>query len=87
MSGTLVELLDAEAEQAGIAREIMPSGAGHDSAVFANAGVPSAMVFVRNEKGSHNPHEAMEMSDFFAGAELLSRSLWTAANGEEEMRP
>ena len=58
----------------------MPSGAGHDSAVFANAGVPSVMVFVRNDKGSHNPHEAMEFSDFFAGAEVLSRALWEAAN-------
>ena len=44
--------------------EPMASGAGHDAAVFANAGVPSAMVFVRNENGSHNPREAMAMDDF-----------------------
>jgi N-carbamoyl-L-amino-acid hydrolase len=60
MSERLTRLLQDEAEASGIPFEIMPSGAGHDSAVFANAGVPSAMIFVRNDKGSHNPHEAME---------------------------
>jgi beta-ureidopropionase / N-carbamoyl-L-amino-acid hydrolase len=42
----------------------MASGAGHDAAVFANAGVPSAMIFVRNQHGSHNPREAMKTDDF-----------------------
>ena len=51
--------------------EPIPSGAGHDAAVFANAGIPSAMIFVRNEHGSHNPKEAMAMDDFLLGAELL----------------
>jgi len=83
MSGALVTLLETQAEKAGIPCEIMPSGAGHDSAVFANAGVPSVMVFVRNDRGSHNPHESMEYTDFFAGAEVLSRALWKAANRAE----
>ena len=55
--------------------ERMASGAGHDAAVFANAGVPSAMVFIRNENGSHNPHEAMDIDDFLAGVDLLTRAL------------
>ena len=33
------------------------------------------MIFVRNENGSHNPHEAMEIDDFMAGASLLTRYL------------
>ena len=49
----------------------MPSGAGHDAAVFAGAGIPSAMVFVRNEHGSHNPREAMDLADFAVGARAL----------------
>jgi N-carbamoyl-L-amino-acid hydrolase len=53
----------------------MASGAGHDAAVFANAGIPSAMIFVRNQHGSHNPREAMEMADFLAGAALLRATL------------
>jgi N-carbamoyl-L-amino-acid hydrolase len=59
--------------------EPIPSGAGHDAAVFANAGVASAMIFVRNEHGSHNPKEAMAMDDFLHGAELLRRALRDAA--------
>jgi N-carbamoyl-L-amino-acid hydrolase len=85
MSEGLTRLLQDEAEASGIPFEMMPSGAGHDSAVFANAGVPSAMIFVRNDKGSHNPHEAMEYPDFFAGCEVLSRALWQAANRTEEL--
>ena len=50
---------------------VMPSGGGHDAAVFAAAGIPSGMVFVRNRNGSHNPQEAMELSDFLAGCDIL----------------
>ena len=57
----------------------MASGAGHDAAVFANAGVPSAMVFVRNQNGSHNPHEDMAMDDFLAGADVLRLALLEGA--------
>jgi N-carbamoyl-L-amino-acid hydrolase len=85
MSERVTRLLQDEAEASGIPFEMMPSGAGHDSAVFANAGVPSAMIFVRNDKGSHNPHETMEYPDFFAGCEVLSRALWQAANRTEEL--
>ena len=49
----------------------MASGAGHDSAVFANKGIPTAMIFIRNEHGSHNPDEAMELADFALGLKLL----------------
>jgi N-carbamoyl-L-amino-acid hydrolase len=86
MAEGLLSLLQGEAEAAEIPFERMASGAGHDSAVFANAGVPSAMIFVRNQHGSHNPHEAMEYPDFFAGAEVLARALWQAANREQEFR-
>jgi N-carbamoyl-L-amino-acid hydrolase len=34
------------------------------------------MIFVRNENGSHNPHEAMMIDDFMAGTTLLTRLLW-----------
>lgn len=53
----------------------MPSGAGHDAAVFAKVGVPSAMIFVRNANGSHNPEEAMALEDFAVGARALLRLL------------
>jgi beta-ureidopropionase / N-carbamoyl-L-amino-acid hydrolase len=59
----LLRLLDAPFE--------MASGAGHDAAVFCKVGVPSAMIFVRNAHGSHNPDEAMSLEDFAVGARAL----------------
>lgn len=53
----------------------MPSGAGHDATVFAKAGIPTAMIFVRNESGSHNPDEAMTIDDFAVGTGALLRLL------------
>ncbi|MBI0534485.1 Zn-dependent hydrolase [Roseomonas sp. KE2513] len=74
-----IERLRAGLRAMGLPDEPIPSGAGHDAAVFAQAGIPSAMIFIRNQHGSHNPAEAMEMEDFMLGAELLERSLRDAA--------
>ena len=49
----------------------MASSAGHDAAIFAKVGIPSAMIFVRNEHGSHNPDEAMSLEDFAVGSRSL----------------
>ena len=53
----------------------LPSGAGHDASIFANAGIPSGMIFIRNRNGSHNPEEAMDMVDFMAGVAVMRRFL------------
>lgn len=71
MNETIIQRLVAASDQLGYATELIPSGAGHDSAVFANAGVPSGMIFIRNRHGSHNPDEAMAIDDFMKGAELM----------------
>jgi N-carbamoyl-L-amino-acid hydrolase len=49
----------------------MASGAGHDAAVFAKMGIPTGMIFVRNEHGSHNPDEAMALEDFGVATRAL----------------
>jgi N-carbamoyl-L-amino-acid hydrolase len=49
----------------------MASGAGHDAAVFAKLGIPTGMIFVRNEHGSHNPAEAMQIDDFAIATQAL----------------
>lgn len=67
----LVEELKTAMRRAGQAPFVMPSGGGHDAAVFAAAGVPCAMVFVRNRNGSHNPHEAMDLADFAAATDVI----------------
>ncbi|GGG40020.1 hydantoinase/carbamoylase family amidase [Chelatococcus composti] len=72
--GWVKRLLEAS-RRLGLPAETIASGAGHDAAVFANAGIPAAMVFVRNEHGSHNPDESMEIADFLAGVDLLYEAL------------
>lgn len=63
------------AKDHGIPHLAMASGAGHDAAVMTSAGVPTCMLFVANQNGSHNPHEAMRISDFLSGAEILMRAV------------
>jgi N-carbamoyl-L-amino-acid hydrolase len=71
MDAEWVRRLRLAARELGLPDEEIPSGAGHDAAVFANADIPSAMVFVRNEHGSHNPREAMNLQDFIAGIAVM----------------
>lgn len=69
--------LMASAKKADIPVLPIPSGAGHDSAVLANLGVPVTMIFVANQDGSHNPHEKMKLEDFLLGTEVLATSIMT----------
>ncbi|HZL58128.1 MAG TPA: Zn-dependent hydrolase [Stellaceae bacterium] len=75
MSEAWVERLLHLSRRLGLPAEALPSGAGHDAAIFANEGVPAAMIFVRNEHGSHNPQEAMALDDFIKGADLLYHAI------------
>jgi N-carbamoyl-L-amino-acid hydrolase len=72
MDERLSSLLAKACADQGAPFELMPSGAGHDASLFANAGIPSGMLFIRNQNGSHNPHEAMEMDDFMLGVQVMS---------------
>jgi N-carbamoyl-L-amino-acid hydrolase len=53
----------------------MPSGAGHDCATFSWQGVSAGMLFIRNQNGSHNPDEAMNMADFRQAVRVLTATL------------
>jgi N-carbamoyl-L-amino-acid hydrolase len=75
MDAAWIERLKRAARGLGLPDEEIPSGAGHDAAVFANAGIPSAMIFVRNEHGSHNPKEAMDLGDFVAGIAVMRAAI------------
>lgn len=75
MDAQWIQRLKKAAAELGLPNEEMPSGAGHDAAVFANAEIPSAMVFVRNEHGSHNPKEAMNLGDFVAGVAVMRAAI------------
>jgi N-carbamoyl-L-amino-acid hydrolase len=75
MDAALVERLRSLCKNLGLPTETIPSGAGHDASIFANQGIPSAMIFIRNANGSHNPREAMDLDDFLQGTELLYHAL------------
>ncbi|MGH3358686.1 MAG: allantoate amidohydrolase [Nocardioidaceae bacterium] len=52
----------------------IPTCAGHDAGVLSRAGVPTAMLFVRNPTGiSHSPEEHAEWDDCVDGARTLGR--------------
>jgi len=79
MDADVIARLEAAMARSTGAAFTMASGGGHDAAVFAQAGIPSGMVFVRNRNGSHNPEEAMDLADFMVGTSILSAYL----GGEE----
>ncbi len=52
---------------------LLPTGAGHDAGILATAGIPTAMLFVRNPTGvSHSPAEHAERADCLAGVDALT---------------
>jgi acetylornithine deacetylase/succinyl-diaminopimelate desuccinylase-like protein len=55
----------------------LPSGAGHDAAILAAAGVPTAMLFVRSLNGgvSHSPQEESSPEDVELAVEVLTGAL------------
>ena len=55
---------------------VLPTAAGHDAGVLAEAGVSTAMLFVRNPTGvSHSPAERATAEDCEVGTESLARVL------------
>ncbi|MDQ2797805.1 MAG: M20/M25/M40 family metallo-hydrolase, partial [Actinomycetota bacterium] len=60
-------------ELLGPATPLLGTGAGHDAGILATAGIPSAMLFVRNPTGvSHSPVEHAETSDCHLGVAALA---------------
>ena len=69
--------LTAEMEARGLPVVPLPSGAGHDAAVLAAAGVPTAMLFVRSLNGgvSHSPDELSSPEDVELAVDVLAGAL------------
>ncbi len=60
---------------------IIPTAAGHDAGIMSAAGIPTAMLFVRNPTGvSHSPAEHAEMADCLAGVEALAETIMRLAS-------
>ena len=55
---------------------VLPTGAGHDAGILSAAGIPTAMLFVRNPTGvSHSPAEHADAADCHAGVSALARAI------------
>nr|WP_281285779.1 M20/M25/M40 family metallo-hydrolase [Nocardioides humi] len=55
---------------------VLPTQAGHDAGILQDAGIASAMLFVRNPSGvSHSPYESAETADCLAGVAALADAL------------
>ena len=71
MTEQICESLEQAARAIGAPSMQLPSGGGHDCAVFAGLGVPAGMLFIRNENGNHNPDEHMAFEDFAIACNVL----------------
>lgn len=61
----------------------LASGAGHDAGVLAQAGVATAMLFVRNPTGiSHSPAEFAERDDCLRGVQALTAVVADLVSGD-----
>ena len=71
------DALRRELEARGLPIVELPSGAGHDAAVLAAAGVPTGMLFVRSLNGgvSHSPDEQTSPADVELAVEVLAGAL------------
>ena len=59
-----------------VGRPMLATAAGHDAGILSSAGVPAAMLFVRNPTGvSHSPAEQVKAEDCTAGTDALARVL------------
>jgi acetylornithine deacetylase/succinyl-diaminopimelate desuccinylase-like protein len=77
MAARPIGALRDELQARGLPVVELPSGAGHDAAVLAAAGVPTAMLFVRSLNGgvSHSPDESSSPEDVELAVSVLAGAL------------
>ncbi len=64
------------ADHAGGDWPVIPTQAGHDAGILSAAGIPTAMLFVRNPTGvSHSPAESATVPDCLVGVAALADTL------------
>ncbi|MBI3538706.1 MAG: Zn-dependent hydrolase [Candidatus Eisenbacteria bacterium] len=73
LSAALADAATDLAREMRLAHRRMASGAGHDTMVFAQAGVPTLMAFVPSRAGvSHSPDEATDDDHLVTGVQFLA---------------
>jgi len=72
LSPALADVAAGLAQELRIPHRRMPSGAAHDTMVFAQAGIPALLVFVPSRAGvSHSPDEFTTEADLLAGVRFM----------------
>jgi allantoate deiminase len=72
LSSVLAETAAGLAQELEIPYRRMPSGAAHDTMIFAQAGIPALLVFVPSRAGvSHSPEEFTGEADLVAGVRFM----------------
>lgn len=75
-TSTSAQVVAAVSDAVGAPVPVLSTGAGHDAGVLQNAGVPTAMIFVRNTTGaSHTPAENADPEDCEVGVAALASAL------------
>lgn len=75
MDASIINTIESVCKDNGLDYQVMHSGAGHDSQIFAPR-VPTAMIFVPSIGGiSHNPAEHTEAIDIQQGVQALAETL------------
>ena len=72
LSPALAEVAVQVAQELEITHRRMPSGAAHDTMIFAQAGIPALLVFVPSRAGvSHSPDEFTPESELITGVRFM----------------
>lgn len=75
MNDEIIQIIEQVCKDQNLSYQVMHSGAGHDSQIFAPR-VPTGMIFVPSIKGiSHNPEEHTEAVDIEQGIQALAAAL------------
>ncbi len=88
MDKSVISHAQTVAAKLGLKPGIVTSGAGHDTAMFANTGTPSVMIFIKQDDPiSHNPRESRNKQSFDQACDLLAGMIATPMKREHVKAP
>lgn len=76
-------ILELAAQESGIPAPLLASGAGHDAQYVALAGIPTAMLFIQNTGGSHNPEESVDINNVAIATNVLIKAILELTKDEQ----
>ncbi|WP_159994572.1 hydantoinase/carbamoylase family amidase [Roseomonas sp. 18066] len=70
----IIEAAVKAGQDLSIPMEVMPT-VGHDASTFEKQGIACGVILIRNQNGSHNPAESIEIEDFYLGVKVLGETV------------